>query len=125
MDKDIIDEVGSEIMCGALLDECNIKPVREYTSASLAKALESSGDLKLIDIREPQEYQLQHDDKFADNVPLTRLVHFVQKHLTDKQEAFVLVCRSGSRSHIAAQALSRLGFDNVAHLKGGYALHQY
>ena len=125
MDKNIIDEAGSEIMCGALLGDCDKNPVHEYTSASLAKALKDSDNIKLIDIREPQEYQLQHDDNFADNVPLTRLVQFVQEHLTNKQEVFVLVCRSGSRSHIAAQALSRLGFNNVGHLKGGYALHQY
>jgi len=125
MDKNIIDESGSEIMCGALLGNCQQASLQEYDSASLAKAVEESTNIKLIDIREPHEYALQHDDKFTFNVPLTRLVQFVQEHQLDKQTKFVLVCRSGSRSQTAAQALARLGFEQVGHLKGGYALHQY
>jgi len=125
MDTDIVDQAGSEIMCGALIGDCSKKPVREYNSDSLAKALAQKNNIKLIDIREPHEYALQHDGSFENNVPLTRLVEFVQQHQHDKQEQFVLVCRSGSRSHLAAQALSRLGFEHVGHLKGGYALHQY
>jgi glyoxylase-like metal-dependent hydrolase (beta-lactamase superfamily II)/rhodanese-related sulfurtransferase len=125
LDKHIVDQSGSEIMCGALIGDCPKKPVQEYNSGSLAKALQQKNNIKLIDIREPHEYALQHDETFENNVPLTRLVEFVQQHQDDKQEHFVLVCRSGSRSHLAAQALSRLGFEHVGHLKGGYALHQY
>lgn len=129
MDKKIIDESGSEIMCGALNstlgDTCQKIFVHEYNSVSLTAAVKKSSTIKLIDIREPHEYALQHDKKFTRNVPLTRLVQFVQEHQQDKKQALVLVCRSGSRSHLAAKALSRLGFENVGHLTGGYALHQY
>lgn len=124
MDEHIIDESGSEIICGALIEHCNKNSIHEYDSASLAKALSQSKAIKLIDIREPHEYALQHDEQFSENVPLTKLVHFIQQHLNDKEEEYVLVCRSGSRSHIAAKALARLGFEHVGHLKGGYALHQ-
>jgi len=125
MDKNIIDESGSEIMCGALNGACQKVIVREYNSVSLAEAVKKSSTMKLIDIREPHEYALQHDEKFTCNVPLTRLVQFVQEQQQNKKQALVLVCRSGSRSQLAAQALGRLGFENVGHLKGGYALHQY
>jgi cysteine sulfinate desulfinase/cysteine desulfurase-like protein/glyoxylase-like metal-dependent hydrolase (beta-lactamase superfamily II)/rhodanese-related sulfurtransferase len=125
MDIAINDESGSEIMCGALMDECSKLSVREYNSQSLTEAVQKSEHIKLIDIREPHEYSLQHDAKFTNNVPLTRLVQFVQENQQDKAQELVLVCRSGSRSHLAAQALARLGFDHVGHLKGGYALHQY
>jgi len=125
MDTHITDETGSEIMCGALIGDCLKTPVREYDSSSLAAAMKQSAKIKLIDIREPHEYALQHDTNFASNIPLTRLVQFIQEHHQNKQEELVLVCRSGSRSHIAAQALGRLGFEHVGHLKGGYALHQY
>ncbi len=56
---------------------------------------------------------------------MTRLVQFIQEHQHDKQRQLVLICRSGGRSQSAAQALARLGFDQVGHVKGGYALHQY
>lgn len=125
MDTHIVDESGSEIMCGALIGDCQKGAVREYNSSSLAKALEQPNHIGLIDLREPYEYALQHDKNFGNNVPLTRLVDFVQKHKHNKQQQLVLVCRSGSRSQLAAQALLRLGFEDVGHLKGGYALHQY
>jgi len=129
MDKDIIDESGSGIMCGAfsstLAGACQKVTVREYNSVSLSKAVKQSSNMKLIDIREPHEYTLQHDEKFTNNVPLTRLVQFVKEQQQNKEQEFVLVCRSGGRSQLAAQALGRLGFENVGHLKGGYALHQY
>jgi len=125
MDTHIVDQSGSEIMCGALIGDCLKTPVREYNSRSLAKALQQKNNIRLIDIREAHEYALQHDESFENNVPLTQLVEFVQQHQQYKQEQLVLVCRSGSRSQLAAQALARLGFEHVGHLKGGYALHQY
>ena len=125
LDTHLNDDVGSEIICGALLGDCQQIPVNEYDDKSLTAAIKQSNNIRLIDIREPHEYALQHDTKFADNVPLTKLVQFIQEHQQNKQDEIVLVCRSGSRSHIAAQALGRLGFNHVGHIKGGYALHQY
>ena len=125
MDTHIVDQSDTEIMCGALMGDCHKASVREYNSRSLAKALEQKNNMRLIDLREPFEYVLQHDQNFEDNVPLTKLVDFIQQHKHNKQQQLVLICRSGGRSQMAAQTLLRLGFENVGHLKGGYALHQY
>jgi cysteine desulfurase len=125
MDTHIVDQSGSEIMCGALIGDCQKTSVREYNSHSLAEALEQPNNIKLIDLRESYEYALQHDKHFENNVPLTRLVEFMLQHKHNKQQPLILVCRTGSRSQLAAQALLRLGFEHVGHLKGGYALHQY
>jgi len=125
LDSHLQDVAGSEIICGALINECQKSKVKEYDSAELAAVTAIEDSIKLIDIREPHEYALQHDEKFDANVPLTRLTQFIQDNLHSKDDPFVLVCRSGTRSHVAAQALERLGFGNVGHLKGGYALHQY
>lgn len=122
LDKNIVDETGSEIMCGALINNCTKQKMNEYCRDSLAEMMRSQSDVKLIDIREPHEYELQHDVNFNHNVPLTRLVQFIDDNKHYKQREVVLLCRSGSRSHIAAQTLMRLGFENVGHLKGGYAL---
>lgn len=91
----------------------------------MAKALQQPNNIRLIDLRESYEYALQHDEHFENNVPLSQLVEFIQQHKHNKQKPLVLVCRSGSRSQLAARALLRLGFEHVGHLKGGYALHQY
>lgn len=125
MDSHIIDESGSEIMCGAIDDQCHKTQVHEYDTSSLECAINGGNNIQLIDLREPHEYALQHDENFTNNVPLSRLVEFAQQNLQDKHQELVLVCRSGGRSQIAAQALGRLGFEKVGHLKGGYALHHY
>jgi len=122
LDQHIVDESGSEIICGALPSGCTKHLMNEYDNQSLAQAMASNKNFKLIDIREPHEYELQHDAQFDSNVPLTRLVQFIDENKHDKTSEIVLLCRSGSRSHVAAQALMRLGFENVGHLKGGYAL---
>jgi len=123
LDQHIVDESGSEIICGAFVGECQQQRMNEYDSVTLASALnEADNTIKLIDIREPHEYALQHDQSFDENVPLTRFVQFINENKHDKNAEIVLLCRSGSRSHVAAQALIRLGFENVGHLKGGYAL---
>ncbi|MGB1298432.1 MAG: rhodanese-like domain-containing protein, partial [Psychrobium sp.] len=123
LDQHIVDENGSEIICGAFVGECQKHKMNEYDSESLARAMQSEHVIKLIDIREPHEYALEHDASFDENVPLTRFVQFIEENKHDKNSEIVLLCRSGSRSHVAAQALIRLGFENVGHLKGGYALY--
>lgn len=123
LDQNIVDESGSEIICGAFVGGCHQQRMNEYDSVTLANALNENDNLiKLIDIREPHEYALQHDQSFDENVPLTRFVEFINENKHDKSAEIVLLCRSGSRSHVAGQALIRLGFENVGHLKGGYAL---
>ncbi|MCL1142277.1 aminotransferase class V-fold PLP-dependent enzyme [Shewanella gaetbuli] len=119
LDSHLNDQQGQEILCGATPSCSTGLAVRELNSSMLTASL---NDIKLIDIREPHEYALQHSTKASENVPLTRLVDFMQQHLQDKTTQWVLVCRSGSRSLVAAQAMQRLGFNNISHLKGGYAL---
>lgn len=123
LDAHIQDEQGCEIVCGAFTEPCEKDAIKEYRSDSLAKAMANDGNIQLIDIREPHEYVMSHDPRFAQNIPLNRLVQFIQSRYQDKQQEIVLVCRSGSRSQVAAQALVRLGFANVGHLNGGYALN--
>ena len=135
LDANLKDEVGSEILCGAYNTDCDKAHIKEYNSADLKLRLSTSKNVKILDIREPHEYALQHKlDTTSEpsdidnvlntgiNIPMTRLVQFIQEHQSDKESEWVLVCRSGSRSMVAAQAMHRLGFANVAHLKGGYAL---
>ncbi len=126
LDTHLKDEAGSEIICGAYTGGCSKAKVKEYDSQSLQLQLGQSPQLKLLDIREPHEYALQHElgtlGGQTINVPMTRLVQFVQEHKQESDAEWVLVCRSGSRSLVAAQALHRLGFNKIAHLKGGYAL---
>lgn len=79
----------------------------------------------VLDVREQQEHQVTPLELPAQvvNVPLTRLVQFIYDHRAEyKDRPIVCLCRSGNRSAVAAQALSRFGFCNVSHLAGGMAL---
>jgi len=122
LDSHIHDQANQEIMCGALTSCAQKQHFIELNKETLQSHLDSNKDVQLIDIREPHEYALNHAQQFDKNVPLTRLANFIGAQRLKKSQPLVLVCRSGSRSSVAAQALARLGFDHVAHLKGGYAL---
>ncbi|OEG73321.1 aminotransferase class V [Shewanella colwelliana] len=126
LDTHLNDEMGTEIICGAYTGSCDKAVIKEYDAISLKQQFQQTQTIKLLDIREPHEYALQHElgelSEHSINIPMTRLVQFIQQHQHDKQDEWVLVCRSGSRSMVAAQAMHRLGFSNIAHLKGGYAL---
>lgn len=108
LDTHLKDEAGSEIICGAYTGGCSKAKVKEYDSQSLQLQVSQSPQLKLLDIREPHEYALQHElgtlSEQTINVPMTRLVQFVQEHKQESDAEWVLVCRSGSRSLVAAQA---------------------
>ncbi len=122
LDSHLNDQTGIEIMCGAYIGSCDKSAIIEYDASSLAKAIANNTGIKVIDIREPHEYALTHSQDSNQNVPLTRLVQFIHDHQDQKDQPWVLVCRSGSRSMVAAQAMHRLGFAKISHLKGGYAL---
>lgn len=75
----------------------------------------------VIDVREQQEHQVTPLQLPAQvmNVPLTRLVQFIYDHRSDfANRPIICLCRSGNRSAVAAQVLTRFGFCNVSHVSG-------
>ena len=83
-----------------------------------AKALLSSGKaMRLIDVREPQEYAEGHIQG-AELIPLGELRERAPKERPDKEALILLCCRSGRRSAQAAQLLSSMGYTHVFDLGG-------
>ena len=79
---------------------------------------------RIIDVREPDEFtgELGHVPG-AELVPLATVL--AAAHPWDRDERFVIACRSGARSAKAASSLVALGFKNLMNLDGGmtaYAL---
>ena len=72
-------------------------------------------NLTIIDVREKNEFVNGHIPN-STNLPLTTLA-FNTKSLS-KDTEYYLVCASGSRSNMAASALSKLGY-NVTNVIGG------
>lgn len=73
---------------------------------------------RIVDVREPHEFtgELGHIPG-ATLVPLSSVL--AHAAAWSKDEALLLVCKSGGRSANAAQALSRLGFSKAVNLVGG------
>jgi rhodanese-related sulfurtransferase len=91
----------------------------DYTAHQVAELL-AAGDVQLVDVRTPAEYEAGH---IAGGrlIELTELA--AQAGTLDSSRPVILYCRSGGRSAMATQALSQAGFD--AHNMVGGMLDWY
>ena len=91
-------------------------PIRELTPTD-AYARQRAGAL-LIDVRDAHERALGMADAALGiaNGPLVTMPH---AHLPDVAAEIVLICQSGRRSQLAAQALAAQGYGNLASVTGG------
>lgn len=82
----------------------------------LSRVLKSDKDASLIDVREPNEYQICHI-KSARFIPLSELQGRVNE--LDTADETILYCHHGIRSKKAVEFLQSLGFKKTRHLIGG------
>jgi molybdopterin/thiamine biosynthesis adenylyltransferase/rhodanese-related sulfurtransferase/molybdopterin converting factor small subunit len=88
----------------------------EITVSELKKRLDAGEPLVLIDVREPQEWEINRI-KGARLIPLGDLPSRVNELST--ADEIVVYCKVGGRSAYAARFLRDLGFRKVKNLKGG------
>ena len=90
--------------------------MREMTPTELKAKRDRGDDFLLIDVREPNEFDLCR-------IPGARLVplNTIPQHMgeLDPDAEIVLQCRSGRRSADALYFLQANGFTNLWNLKGG------
>ena len=91
-------------------------PIRELTPTD-AYARQRAGAL-LIDVRDAHERALGMADA-ALGIANGALVTMPHAHLPDVAAEIVLICQSGRRSQLAAQALAAQGYGNLASVTGG------
>lgn len=89
------------------------KPTRE----AIALELIAAGAL-LVDVRTPEEFAAGHLEG-ALNIPHDQTEARLAEYGTDKSASIVVYCRSGRRSGIAEDILTKNGFTAV-HNGGGY-----
>ncbi len=88
----------------------------EITVTALKQKLDAGEDIQLIDVREPDEYDICHLPGIL--MPLGTIPKQVDSIATDKP--VVVICHHGFRSAQAIQYLhQRFGFTNLLNLKGG------
>jgi rhodanese-related sulfurtransferase len=90
--------------------------MQQMTVQQLSEQLEAGAAPIIIDVREPVEYQHARIQG-AVLKPLGEIYQWA--HELDKEQAYVMMCHTGSRSYQAAFMLERMGFKQVANLVGG------
>ena len=76
-----------------------------------------SGDLKVLDVRKPGEFQAEHIED-AQSLPLDYISENMDK--VDKDTTYHVHCAGGYRSMIAASILKSRGFHNLVDIAGGF-----
>jgi molybdopterin/thiamine biosynthesis adenylyltransferase/rhodanese-related sulfurtransferase len=77
-----------------------------------------AGEAKLIDVREPHEWDEAHLEG-ATHVPQGALLDRISEVVPDRSDRILLYCRTDNRSSRAADALRDLGYENVSVMRGG------
>jgi rhodanese-related sulfurtransferase len=90
--------------------------MEELTVEELSHRLQAGTAPTIIDVREPFEYNFAHIEG-AILKPLPDLMEWVGE--LDKDQQYVILCHTGSRSAYAAMVLSQMGFKKVYNLGGG------
>ena len=88
----------------------------ESISAARAQELIESGEVELIDVRDPHEW-LQGHIGAARHIPLARLRTGAKALLS--RDNVIFVCAAGVRSNMAAQLAVAAGLTKVYNLAGG------
>ena len=89
----------------------------EVTVQNMKKALDNpSLGIKVIDVREPDEYEIAH----VNGVPLVPLSQIQQRFTElDPNQQYYLHCKAGVRSLTALNFLRQQGFKYLKSVKGG------
>ncbi len=90
----------------------------EISVAELQRLRASAQPPRLIDVREPDEWEIARIDG-AELLPLSQWPAIVATQLTDPQEPLLVLCHHGGRSARATDFLLRQGFSNVTNVAGG------
>lgn len=93
--------------------------VRENTPEDVRRKQEAGERFYLIDVREDNEWEKSHA-KGAIHLGKGIIERDVEKAIPDHQSEIVLYCGGGYRSALAADALQKMGYENVISMDGGW-----
>ncbi|GLC23664.1 rhodanese-like domain-containing protein [Roseisolibacter agri] len=103
-----------------LVDDARTR-VREI-DVDTARARQAAG-ARLIDVREDLEYAAGHAAG-AEHLGKGVIERDAERRIPDPATEIVLYCGGGYRSALAADALQRMGYTNVASMAGGWRAWQ-
>ena len=92
--------------------------MKSVSAEEAKKIISQKKDLKIIDVRTPEEFQLGVISG-AININLYEPNFQEEIDKLDKAKTYLIYCRSGSRSKTALEIMNHLGFETVYELDCG------
>ncbi|MDI9580422.1 MAG: adenylyltransferase/sulfurtransferase MoeZ [Thermobispora sp.] len=115
----ITELIDYETFCGALSDEAQRAAADATITAQELKAMLDRGeDIMLIDVREPNEYEICSIPG-AVLIPKGEFLNGSALERLPQDKKIVLHCKSGGRSAEVLAVLKNAGFSNAVHVGGG------
>ncbi|HEV7842502.1 MAG TPA: rhodanese-like domain-containing protein [Pyrinomonadaceae bacterium] len=99
------------------MSQANPQEMTEITATELKERLDRGDSIQIIDVREPNEYEVARipDSRL---IPLKDVLNRMDE--IDPERETVVHCKGGGRSARAIEALRRAGFQGkLLNLKGG------
>src|SRR3954470_17812920 len=102
----------------ALVDDAKSR-ISECTIDDLLAKQERGDKLRLIDVREDDEWRAGHA-RGAEHIGKGVIERDIVAKVPNKDEELILYCGGGYRSALAADALQKMGYRKVRSLAGGW-----
>lgn len=93
--------------------------IREVTVEQTREKIDADPSVKLIDVREDNEWQAGHAAG-ADHLGKGIIERDIEEQVPDKSTEVILYCGGGYRSALAADVLQEMGYTNVFSMAGGW-----
>ena len=93
--------------------------IRELTVEQTRERIDADPSVKLIDVREDNEWQVGHAVG-ADHLGKGIIERDIEQKVPHKSTELILYCGGGYRSALAADVLQKMGYTNVFSMAGGW-----
>ena len=93
--------------------------IREVTVEETRARMDANDDLRLIDVREDNEWDAAHAAG-ASHLGKGIIERDIEATVPDKSTEVILYCGGGYRSALAADVLQKMGYTNVFSMAGGW-----
>ena len=93
--------------------------IKEVTVADTRERLATNSGVRLIDVREDDEWRAGHAAA-AEHLGKGIIERDIEATVPDKSTELILYCGGGYRSALAADVLQNMGYTNVFSMAGGW-----
>jgi rhodanese-related sulfurtransferase len=93
--------------------------IREVTVEQTRERIDADPSVKLIDVREDNEWKAGHAAGAA-HLGKGIIERDIEEEVPNKSTEMILYCGGGYRSALAADALQQMGYTNVFSMAGGW-----